>query len=172
MRRTLVSLGFTLGLLAFAIAAIGLLAAPPLIQDFAGPGPATVFGWVSWPLLLVALATGLALLYHFGPSRAPVRWKWITWGSAGVTLFWVIASALFSLYVGTFAHYDRTYGALGAAIGFMMWIYLSMVVVLLGAELNSEIEHQTTADTTTGRAQPMGFRKAAMADTVGAAQGR
>jgi len=169
-RRSLVSFAFTLGFLAFAIAAITLLAAQPAIATFVGPHAATVFGWITWPALVAALIVGLALLYRFGPSREPARWKWISWGSAGVVLFWLAASALFSAYVGGFAHYDKTYGSLGAAIGFMMWIYLSMVVVLAGAELNAEMEHQTTVDTTTGTPRPMGFRRARMADTVGAAQ--
>ncbi|CAN7259385.1 YihY/virulence factor BrkB family protein [Phenylobacterium sp. LjRoot225] len=172
VRRTLISLAFTLGLLVFLIAAVALLAAQPTIEAFAGPRAAALFGWVSWPVLLVALTLGLALLYRFGPSRDPARWKWITWGSGAVVLFWLAASALFSAYVGNFAHYDKTYGSLGAVIGFMMWIYLSTVVMLAGAELNSEIEHQTAVDTTTGAPMPMGLRRATMADTVGKAQGR
>jgi membrane protein len=172
LRATLISLAFTFGLLAFVIVALGLLAAGPAIEAFVGPRAALLFGWISWPVLIALLILGLALLYRFGPSRDPVQWKWITWGSAGVIVFWLIASALFSLYVGSFANYDRTYGSLGAVIGFMMWIYLSTIVVLAGAELNAEIEHQTTVDTTTGRPLPMGLRGARMADTVGAAQGR
>ncbi|MDB5448020.1 MAG: hypothetical protein JWQ97_3337 [Phenylobacterium sp.] len=131
-----------------------------------------MFSWISWPVLLAELTVGLALLYRFGPSRDPVQWKWISWGSAGVIIFWVIASVLFSLYVGNFAHFDKTYGSLGAVIGFMMWIYLSTVVVLAGGELNSEIEHQTAVDTTVGAPRPLGLRRAAMADSVGAAQAR
>jgi membrane protein len=96
-----------------------------------------------------------------------VRWRWISWGSGAVILFWVLASLAFSTYVSNFAHYDRTYGSLGAVIGFMVWIYLSTVVVLAGAELNSEIEHQTAVDTTTGAPRPMGLRGATMADSVG-----
>lgn len=172
LRRTLVALAFTLGLLAFAIMAIGLLAARPAIETFVGRQAGMIFGWISWPALLVMLTLGLALLYRFGPSRDPVQWKWITWGSAGVIVFWLAASALFSAYVGAFAHYDKTYGSLGAVIGFMMWIYLSAVVLLAGAELNSEIEHQTAVDTTVGEPRPMGFRRAKMADTLGAAQGK
>jgi membrane protein len=172
LRQTLISLGFTLGFIAFVLASVALLAAGPVIGAFVGAQAAMVFGWVTWPLLLAGLMVGLGLLYRFGPSRDPVRWKWITWGSAGVILFWIAASALFSAYVGAFAHYDKTYGSLGAAIGFMMWIYLSAIVLLAGAELNAEIEHQTTVDTTTGAPLPMGLRNATMADTVGAAQGR
>lgn len=172
IRKTLVSLAFTLGFLVFATAAIAILAAGPAIQTFVGERAAMVFSWVSWPVLLVGLIVGLALLYRFGPSRDPVRWKWITWGSAVAVIVWVLLSVLFSIYVGNFAHYDRTYGSLGTVVGFMIWVWLSSLVVLLGAELNSEIEHQTAIDTTTGAPEPMGFRRARMADTLGEAQGR
>ena len=165
-------MAFTLGLLVFVISAVALLALKPVIETFIGHQAAVVFGWLSWPALLVGLTVGLALLYRYGPSRDPVRWRWITWGSAGVIVFWVIASLLFSLYVGNFAHYDKTYGSLGAVIGFMMWIYLSTVVVLAGAELNSETEHQTAVDTTSGAPKPMGLRRAVMADTLGEAKGK
>lgn len=172
VRRTLVSLAFTVGFLVFLLATIAVLAAPPAIATFVGAHAAMLFRWITWPLLLAAIATGLALLYRFGPSRDPVRWRWITWGSAAVLVFWILASVGYSIYVGNFAHYDKTYGSLGAVIGFMMWIYLSMVVLLAGAELNSEIEHQTAVDTTIGPPRPLGYRRAAMADTVGAARGR
>ena len=172
VKKTLVSLAFTLGFLVFVIVGIGLLAAKPAIGAFMGDQAATLFGWISWPVLLVGLTVGLALLYRFGPSRDPVRWRWISWGSMAVVIFWVIVSALFSLYVDNFGHFDKTYGSLGAVIGFMMWMYLSALVVLAGGELNSEIEHQTEVDTTVGPAKPRGFRGARMADTVGAAQGR
>jgi membrane protein len=170
VRRTLTSLAFTLGLLVFAISAIAILAARPAIETFVGERAAMVFGWISWPLLLVGVIVGVALLYRFGPSRELVRWKWISWGSAVAVLTWVAISALFSVYVGNFAHYDRTYGSLGTVIGFMVWLWISSLVILLGAELNSEIEHQTARDSTTGAPQPLGARGAAMADTVGAAQ--
>jgi len=172
LRRTLISLGFTLGFLGFVILAVGLIAARPAVAALAGPSAADLFGWISLPALAIALTLGLALLYRYGPSRDPVRWRWISWGSVGVVAFWLAASALFSLYVDNFANYDKTYGSLGAVIGFMMWIYLSSIVVLAGAELNSEIEHQTAVDTTTGAPRPMGLRGARMADTVGAAQTR
>lgn len=172
VRKTLISLGFTLGFLAFMLATIAVLAAPAAIERFVGAHAATVFRWITYPALLAAVTLGLALLYRFGASRDPVRWRWISWGSVGVILFWVLASVLFSLYVGNFAHYDKTYGSLGAVVGFMMWIYLSVVVFLAGAELNSEIEHQTAVDTTVGAPKPLGYRRAKMADTVGAARGR
>jgi membrane protein len=142
IRRLLISLGFTLGLLTFGLAALVMLAAGPVIQTFAGAHAATVFGWASWPVLLAGLTAALALLYRYGSSRGPVRWRWITWGSGAAIVVWVAVSEVFSVYVGNFAHYDRTYGPLGAVIGFMTWTWLSSMVVLAGAELNAEIERQ------------------------------
>ncbi|MGA0607061.1 YihY/virulence factor BrkB family protein [Phenylobacterium sp. VNQ135] len=170
VRKTLTSLAFTVGFLLFALAAIAVLAAPAAIEPFAGAGTAALFRWISYPLLLVAMAVGLALLYRFGPSRDRVRWRWITPGSAAAIVLWVVASAAFSIYVANFAHYEKTYGSLGAVIGFLMWLYVSAQVVLLGAELNSEIEHQTVKDTTIGPERPLGERGAVMADTVGEPQ--
>ena len=87
----------------------------------------------------------------------------------GSTRFWVVASMLFSWYVAHFGNYDETYGSLGAVIGFMTWMWLSSIIVLVGAELNAEIEHQTVQDTTESSGKPLGARGARMADTVGAA---
>ncbi|HEY8615839.1 YihY/virulence factor BrkB family protein [Phenylobacterium sp.] len=171
-KKILVSLAFTVGFLLFGICAITAIAAPPAIERFLGAAPATMFRWITWPALLAALGCGLALLYRFGPSRHRAKWTWISWGSGAALLLWVAASAAFSIYVANFAHYEKTYGSLGAAIGFMMWIYFSSQVILLGAELNSEIEHQTAKDTTVGPEKPLGARGAVMADTVGAKQGK
>ena len=93
-------------------------------------------------------------------------------GSVGgvlAALAWLAVSSLFSWYLGNFANYNATYGALGAVVGLMMWMWLSAIVVLVGAELNSEIEHQTAQDSTVGPAKPLGTRGAVMADSVGPA---
>lgn len=144
LRRTLISLSFTLGMLVFGLAAVAVLGAGPAVEAFAGRHAAFLLNLISWPLLLVAMGVGLALLYRFGPSRHPARLEWITPGGAAALVLWLAVSALFSLYVGNFAHYDKTYGSLGAVVGFMMWNWLSNVVILAGAELNSEIERQAT----------------------------
>lgn len=170
IRKTLISLAFTLGMLVFGLGAVAVLGAGPAIEAYFGHHAATVFNLVSWPILLVAMGLGLALLYRYGPSRDPARFQWISAGSAAALLLWLAVSALFSLYVGNFAHYDKTYGSVGAVVGFMMWAWLSSLIVLAGAELNSEVEKQTTVDTTRGKAKPMGLRAATAADTVGAAQ--
>ncbi|MFL4998997.1 MAG: YihY/virulence factor BrkB family protein, partial [Xanthobacteraceae bacterium] len=168
----LLSLGFTVGAIAALLMAIGAVVVFPLVLAHFGFGDMseTLIGILRWPALLVLVLLGLAILYRFGPSRREPRWQWVSVGSLFAAIAWLAGSALFSWYLGTFAHYDETYGSLGAAIGLMMWMWLSVIVILVGAELNSEIEHQTARDSTVGVEKPLGTRGAAMADTVGAAQ--
>ena len=122
-----------------------------------------------WLLLLGLAAFAFAIIYRYGPSRRPARWRWITPGAVQSAIAWVLGSLGFSWYVNNVAHFQVTYGSLGAIIGFMTWIWFSVMVVLIGAELNAEIEHQTALDTTIGPERPMGHRGAVMADTVGLA---
>jgi len=128
-----------------------------------------LIGYLRWPLMFVLIIVGLAVLYRYGPSRRLAKWRWISGGSVFAALAWLMVSSLFSWYLANFANYNATYGALGAVVGLMMWMWLSITVVLIGAELNSEIEHQTARDSTVGPAKPLGARGAVMADTVGAA---
>lgn len=100
-------------------------------------------------------------------SREAPRWRWITWGSALAAILWLGASALFSWYAANFGKFNETYGSLGAAIGFMTWLWISAIVILLGAEFDAEMEHQTARDTTTGSEKSMGARGASMADPGG-----
>ena len=109
---------------------------------------------------------GLALLYRYGPNRRAPKWQWVTAGSMAATLLWVAASALFSWYVGTFATYDATYGPLGTVVAIMMWFFVTAYAVLLGAELNAELELQTVRDSTDGPPRPLGRRGAYVADHV------
>ena len=111
-----------------------------------------------WPLLFVLVTIALAVLYKYGPSRTEPRWHWITWGSVSAAVVWLAASALFSWYVASFGSYNKTYGSLGAVIGFMTWIWISIIVVLIGAKLNAEMEHQTVRDSTIGGPKPLGQR--------------
>ncbi|MGG5823407.1 YihY/virulence factor BrkB family protein [Falsiroseomonas sp. HW251] len=168
IRLTLVSLAFTLGGLIFAI--VSMIAVILLPVVFNVIGLQTQVEWLlriaRWPLLLLLVGTILAALYRFGPSRERARWRWVTWGSAMAAIVWFAGSIGFSWYVENFGSYNETYGSLGAVIGFMTWIWISSAVVLLGGELNAEMEHQTARDTTTGPEQPMGTRGAKMADTV------
>ena len=174
VRLNLVSLAFTIGGLVFVMATLGALVAAPIalrIVGWHGSLSPVLISLLRWPALLIVTAGAFALLYRYGPSREQARWRWISWGSAIAALIWLLASMLFSWYVANFGHYERTYGSLGAVVGFMTWIWISTIVVLLGAELNAEIEHQTAVDSTTGLEAPLGTRGAKMADTLGAAAG-
>jgi membrane protein len=122
--------------------------------------------WGRWPFLALLTLVLLSALYRFGPCRRAAKWRWVSIGSLVATAFWLIASAGFSIYVANFAHYDRIYGSLGAVIILLFWLYLSFFIVLLGAEINSELELQTAHDTTAGRPRPMGERGAFVADHV------
>ena len=168
-----ISLTFTLGAVIALLTAIGAVVALPLVLQYLGLAQdrqTWLLALLRWPALLVLVIFGLALLYRFGPSRRDAKWRWVTPGSIFASFAWLAISALFSLYLSKFTDYNATYGSLGAVIGLMMWIWLSVSVILIGAELNAEIEHQTARDTTTGHAKPLGTRGAVMADTVGAAQ--
>jgi membrane protein len=160
----LISLAFTVGLTAFSVAGISLAVAAPHALAFVGLGPFEGEGLLRWPALAGVIFGLLALLYRYGPSREHARWRWITPGSALAGAIWILMSIGFSLYVANFGHYNQTYGALGALIGFITWIWLSVTVVLLGAELNSQLEQQTSVDTTTGPPMPEGQRGATVSD--------
>jgi membrane protein len=166
--QTALTYAFTLGLLVFLTLVSALLVVAPLALD--------VFGLTSrlllplrWLTLWAVAAGAFTIVYRYGPSRARARWRWVTWGAVLAATFWLVGSLAFSWYVNHMAHFDVTYGPLGAVIGFMAWIWFSVMVVLIGAELNAEIEHQTALDSTTGPPEPMGERGAAMADSVGVA---
>jgi membrane protein len=167
-----VSLTFTFGGLIAALLAIACIVAIPIVLATIGLSSVSdaVLSIGRWPLLIAMMLTGLAVLYRYGPSRRSARWQWLSVGSVFATLTWLAGSALLSFYLSHYANYDATYGSLGAAIGLMVWMWMSTIVVLLGAELNAEIEHQTTADSTEGGDKPMGQRGARMADTVGEAK--
>jgi membrane protein len=164
------SLTFTVGALVFIILALIGIVVLPVVFNFVGFGDsAWLIALLRWPALLLVLLGGLALLYRYGPSRERARWRWVGTGSVVAGLLWLVASILFSWYVASFGNYNETYGSLGAVIAFMTWIWISTTIVLLGGEINAEMEHQTARDTTTGPEEPLGRRKARMADTVGAA---
>lgn len=116
-------------------------------------------------LLLVAAAVA-ATLYRHGPSRESARWTWITPGSVFTSVSWLLLTVLFGVWVTTVSDYSRTYGSMGATVGLLTWMYLSAYVFCVGAELNSEIEHQTAKDSTTGKPEPLGERGAWAADNV------
>jgi membrane protein len=167
-----VSLSFTLAGILFVLAALGAVVVIPVVLNLIGLSNFAdlMLRVARWPAMFVAVALALALIYRYGPSREAPQWRWITWGSAVAAVLWLGASALFSWYAASFGKFNETYGSLGAVIGFMTWLWISAIVILIGAELDAEMEHQTARDTTTGSPKPMGARGAKMADTVGAAR--
>ena len=163
---------FTMSGIVFALAAISMVVVLPIVLDRLGFASATDMALriARWPALLIIVGLGLSATYRYGPSRREAKWRWVTWGGSLAAFLWVCTSAGFSWYVASFDSYNRTYGSLGAIIGFMTWIWLSVVIVLLGAELNSEMERQTAQDSTEGHPKPLGARRAFVADTVGPTQ--
>ncbi|MCC8952924.1 YihY/virulence factor BrkB family protein [Bradyrhizobium sp. Pear77] len=171
VKLNLMSLSFTIAALVSIMLMVGAVVVVPLLLQQVGLGARAelVIGFGRWPILVILLLIALAVLYRFGPSRAKPRWQWLSVGAVAAATLWLIGSALLSWYLANFGDYDATYGSLGAAIGLMTWMWMSAIIVLCGAELNSEIEHQTAIDSTEGRGKPLGSRGARMADTVGKA---
>lgn len=162
VKLNLVSLAFTAGciiLLAVAIAAV--IALPVIVHTIGLPSEVAVPVQMGrWPLILILITGALAILYRFGPSRRNAKWRWVTWGSALAAILWIIASISLSWYAANFGSFNRTYGSLGAIVGFMVWIWISMIVILAGAALDAELERQTVRDRdTSGPVKPVRQRK-------------
>ncbi|HEY8613531.1 MAG TPA: YihY/virulence factor BrkB family protein [Roseomonas sp.] len=172
LKRTAITLAFTLGAILFALLAMAAVVALPVVLGFIGLGPTIelLLRLLRWPLLLAAVGVLLAVLFRYGPSRDEAKWRWVSWGGAFAAVAWLLGSAAFSFYVANFGSYNETYGSLGAVIGFMTWIWISTAIVLAGAELDAEMERQTQRDTTKGPERPLGARGATMADTVAAGE--
>ncbi|QOZ25124.1 YihY/virulence factor BrkB family protein [Bradyrhizobium sp. CCBAU 51753] len=171
IKLNLLSLSFTVAGLISIMVMVGAVVMVPLLLQQVGLGTRAelIVRFGRWPVLLLLLLTALAVLYRYGPSRTKARWQWLSVGAVAAAVLWLIGSALLSWYLANFGDYNATYGSLGAAIGLMTWMWMSAIIVLCGAELNSEIEHQTVLDSTEGRRKPLGARGATMADTVGEA---
>jgi membrane protein len=169
LRLNLVALGLMLIIIVAMIVAISAIIIVPILLNTIGLGPVaeTLLRLLRWPVLLGVALLVLAIVYGYGPSRAQARWRWVSWGAAVATAIWTLGSIAFSIYVQNFGSYNETYGSLGAVVILLMWFWLSAFIVLLGAELNSEMEHQTERDSTTGPPQPLGRRSAYVADHVG-----
>lgn len=168
-QRTLIVTILTLGLILISLAATLFVAFFPLVIGMLGLDSTTVrvIGWLRWPALLLMMMLVIAVLYRFGPYRSAPRWEWVSVGTVTATLLWLLGSGGLSLYVGHVADMAELYGSLGAVVVLMLWFWLSAFVVLLGAEINAEMERQTRKDTTTGEPRPMGERGAHAADTLG-----
>jgi membrane protein len=169
VKQVAISILFTLGgVLGFLIMLV-LGVVVPLALKVLPVGPIATMAvlLVRWVLLWMFAVAGLAVVYRYAPDREDAQWRWVTWGSAIAATLWLIGSLLFALYVQNFGSYGKTYGALGGVIVLLMWFYVTAFVIVLGAEINAEMEHQTAVDTTSGPPQPMGSRGAYVADTLG-----
>ena len=160
------SILLTLGaMVLLAVAGATIVGFPPIADNLP-----VALQWVvsvlRFVVLAVLLVLGLAVLYRYAPDRDEPKWTWVSWGSAVATVLWILASIGFSIYVNSFGNYNKTYGALAGIIILMFWLYLTAVIVLVGAELNTEMELQTARDTTKGPEQPMGERGGHAADHV------
>jgi membrane protein len=163
------SLLLTICAIVFGLLALtAIVALPSIIESLGLPETiGNVLILLRWPLLALIGIIGLALIYRYAPDRETPRWRWVSWGSVMAAVLWIVASLLFSWYVSNFDDYNKTYGALGAVVILMLWFFLSIYLLLLGGEINAEMEHQTRRDTTTGESEPMGQRGAFAADTLG-----
>ncbi|UWQ21133.1 YihY/virulence factor BrkB family protein [Jannaschia sp. W003] len=168
----LITLGLTLLMIVGVIVAALLIIAVPVVLQFLAFAPAmeTAIQLLSYVPLALIVVTGVGLLYRFGPARDPAKWRWLTPGALIACTLWLVASIGFSIYVTNFGSYNETFGSLAGVVVMLMWMWISAYVILMGAELNSEIEAQTARDTTTGPREPMGYRGAVKADELGAAQ--
>lgn len=172
VRLKLVTLGLTLAMIAGVLAAATLIVAVPVALAFlpVAPGMETAIVVLRYVPLAALFAGGVMALYRYGPCRARAKWRWLTVGTLASGMLWLAASMGFSLYVQNFASYNETFGSIAGVIVLLMWMWLSAYAVLLGAELNAEIEAQTARDSTVGPREPMGHRGAAKADNLGAAR--
>jgi membrane protein len=170
LHRTLVSYAATLSVVVFLVVVVAMtVAAPIALHAFGLHGLRLWWAPLRWLIVYVIAALAFTLIYRFGPSRAPARWRWVYCGGALAALVWLVGSLVFSTYIDTFTALGVTYGSLGAMVALMLWLWFSLMVVLIGAVLNAEIEHQTAHDTTTGEPEPLGQRGATVADTIGGA---
>ena len=169
IRRKLIALGLTFGAIVFVAAAVFSVVALPAIIDRTGFGIGTrrLLGVLIWPGLAIGFMLALAVLYRVCPDRRPARWRWVSVGSVLGLVAWIAVTLGFRVYVSSFGSYNETYGSLAGVIVSLFWLWLTAVIILMAAEVNAELEHQTAQDTTIGGEQPMGQRGAVKADSVG-----
>lgn len=163
------ALALTLGAILIVVAMLVLVVAVPAVMAaLALSGPlAWLVSLARWPILAIGLMLWLAVLYRFGPSRNQPKWRWVSWGAAVAAVVWLLGSIAFSLYVANFGSYNETYGSVAAVVVALLWFNLGTWAILIGGELNAEMERQTARDTTIGLPRPLGRREAYVADTVG-----
>ena len=172
VRRKGMILLMTVGMIVGVILAVGLVIVVPIVLSVVSwaPGMETAIAVLKYiPLALIVLV-GLGILYRYSPDRDAAQWRWLTTGTLIAAALWLVASVGFSIYVQSFGSYNETFGSIAGVVVLLMWMWISALVILVGAELNSEVEHQTARDTTTGVREPMGHRGAVKADTIGEAK--
>ena len=171
VRYNLICLAFTLsGLTAVLLTAALVVGVPVVLSVLGLQEDFSRIAWLRWPVLFVVYVAALTVIYRFGPCRQRARWRWLTPGALFAAVLSLAVSFLFSWYLTNFVKTD-SYGPLAAFMGFLLWIWITVQVILMGAEVNAEIEHQTAIDTTTGAPLPLGERGAMVADSVGARRG-
>ena len=170
LRRSLVTYAATLAGLVFIVLVVSVLIGAPVFFHAIGLRRVGLW-WIParWVVVFLMASAAFTLLYRYGPSRRHAKWQWVVFGGVGAATVWLGISLAFSFYVNNFSHLGVTYGSLGAMIAYMLWVWVTAMVILTGAELNAEIEHQTAIDSTIGKSKPIGERGAVMADTVGKA---
>lgn len=166
---TLINYSLTVIMMLYFLLAVTVVAGVPIVLHWLRVDAELQSGLllVRWPILFVMAYLGLEILYRYGPCRENARWRWLSYGSFIATSCWILICTGFSVFVQTLGNYAETYGSLGAVIVLLLWFWLSALMILVGAEINATIEHQTKQDTTTGAAKPMGERGAYVADTLG-----
>ena len=157
----------TLSAILVLCGALFSIAVLPIILSFVGLKnySSLLVTWLTWPILAVVFNITLASFYRYGPHRSKAKWRWVTPGSVLASTLWIAFSFGFSFYLGQFGQYDKTYGSLGSVVVLLMWFYLTAYIILLGAEFNAAMEHQTKQDSTHGADKSFGERGAFVADT-------
>ncbi len=167
LQTLLLTLGLILGAIYAAVAMMGV----PAVLSFVDFGAITewLIAGIGWVILICLMIVGLGVVYSYGPSRDPAHWRWLSGGAIVAVLIWLVGSIAFAFYAANFGSYNETFGSLGGVIVLLTWLWLSAYIVLMGAELNAEIEAQTRRDTTVGKTEAMGERGAVKADNLGEA---
>lgn len=167
-KKNAITLGFTLGAIILGLISLLLVILfPVFIEKLNLPhAMEVVFTWSRWVILGIILIFSLSMLYKIAPRRDNPKFRWVSWGAVIGSILWILGSILFSFYVDNFGSYDEGYGQFASVVILLLWFFLTAFIVLLGAEINSEMEHQTRKDTTVGEREPMGQRGAYHADHV------
>lgn len=161
VRREVAALAIAGGTLAFLFVSLFLVVVLPLFADALGEPLATLVRLGRWPVLAVLFMIGLALLYSFAPSRSEHRFQWVTWGAVAATVLWLAASLLFSLYVTHAGGFGRFYGSVAAFVVLLTWLFIGCLVVMVGAEINAQLEARMTGRPSAGLKEQLDRREAA-----------